>query len=82
MEYSNEIRTQDAAVRSLARFKQTPEYDALLHRELRKARLAILETYGDSIRARRARLRILTIQTELRMEQRSAHEGLIALPRA
>ena len=82
MEYAHEISIDGAVVRSLARFKHSQEYDRLLHRELRKARLAILGTFGDSMAVRRARLRILTIQAELGMENRSAHTGLIALPHA
>ena len=38
MEYANENRiAQGEAVRSLVRFKQSPEYDSLLQRELLKS---------------------------------------------
>ena len=82
MEYANERQVDGAVVRSLVRFKKSQEYDALLRLELRKAWLATLETSSDSMAARRARLKIMTIQAELQTEHRCAHTGLIVLPRA
>lgn len=82
MEYANENRiAQGEAVRSLVRFKQSPEYDNLLQRELLKARLTVLTTGGRSIDAIRARLKVMAIEGELENPNRCAHEGLIALPR-